>query len=46
MSIKEKLNNTLEKLVTKTFLEDGRQEDMKQMYEEKRKTIFNFIKNK
>jgi hypothetical protein len=35
MSIKEKLVNKLEKLVCKTFLEDGRQEDMKQMYEEK-----------
>jgi hypothetical protein len=43
MSIKEKLNNTLKKLVTKTLLEDGRQEDMKQMYEEKRKTMFNSI---
>ena len=40
MSIKEKLVNKLEKLVCKTFLEDGRQEDMKQMYEEKRKTMF------
>ena len=38
--IKEKLDNTLENLVSKTFLEDGRKEDMKQMYEEKRKTMF------
>jgi hypothetical protein len=40
MSIKEKLHNTIENLVSKTFIEDGRQEDMKQMYEEKRKTMF------
>jgi hypothetical protein len=40
MSIKEKLHNTIENLVCKTFLEDGRQEDMRQMYEEKRKTMF------
>lgn len=38
--IKEKLDNTLTNLVSKTFLEDGREEDMKQMYEEKRKTMF------
>jgi hypothetical protein len=40
MSIKEKLHNTIENLVSKTFLEDGRQDDMKQMYEEKTKTMF------
>lgn len=40
MSIKEKLHNKVENLVCKTFLEDGRQEDMRQMYEEKRKTMF------
>jgi hypothetical protein len=40
MSIKEKLHNTIENLVSKTFIGDGRQEDMKQMYEEKRKTMF------
>jgi hypothetical protein len=40
MSINEKLHNTIENLVSKTFIEDGRQEDMKQMYEEKRKTMF------
>ena len=39
-SIKEKLNNTLTNLVYKTFLEDGRQDDLKQMYDEKRKTMF------
>jgi hypothetical protein len=38
--IKEKLDNTLTNLVCKTFLEDGREEDIKQMYEEKRKTMF------
>ena len=40
MSIKEKLINKVEKLVCKTFLDDGRQDDMRQMYEEKRKTMF------
>jgi hypothetical protein len=40
MSIKEKLHNTIENLVCKTFLEDGRQEEIRQMYEEKRKTMF------
>jgi hypothetical protein len=40
MSIKEKLHNTIENLVSKTFIGDGRQEDMRQMYEEKRKTMF------
>lgn len=40
ISIKEKLDNTLTNLVSKTFIGDGRQEDMKQMYEEKRKTMF------
>ena len=40
MSIKEKLHNTIENLVSKTFIDDGRQEDMRQMYEEKRKTMF------
>ena len=40
MSIKEKLHNKIENLVCKTFLDDGRQEDMRQMYEDKRKTMF------
>ncbi len=40
MSIKEKLHNTIENLVSKTFIGDGRQEDMRQMYEDKRKTMF------
>jgi hypothetical protein len=40
MSIKEKLHNKVENLVCKTFLDDNRQDDMRQMYEEKRKTIF------
>lgn len=40
MSIKEKLHNTIENLVSKTFIGDGRQEDMKQMYDERRKTMF------
>jgi hypothetical protein len=40
MSIKEKLNNTLTNLVSKTFIADGRQDDLKKMYDEKRKTMF------
>lgn len=40
MSIKGKLRNKVEKLVCKTFLDDNRQDDMRQMYEEKRKTMF------
>lgn len=40
MSIKEKLYNTLENLVSKTFIADGRQDDLKKMYDEKRKTMF------
>lgn len=40
MSITEKLNNTLTNLVFKTFDEDGRRDDIKQMYEDKRKTFF------
>jgi len=39
MSIKEKLNNTLEKLVYNTFVEDGRRDDIKQMYDDKRNRI-------
>ena len=40
MSIKEKLHNTIENLVSKTFIGDGRQEDMRQMYDKRRKTMF------
>ena len=40
MSITEKLNNTLTNLVFKTFDEDGRRDDIKQMYVDKRKTFF------
>jgi hypothetical protein len=39
MSIKSKLNNTLTNLVYKTFLEDGRQDDIRQMYKDKRSRI-------
>lgn len=42
--IKEKLNNTLENLVYKTFLEDGRQDDIKQMYDDKRSHISSQLK--
>lgn len=40
MSIKQKLDNTITNLVSKTFIADGRQDDLKQMYDEKRKTMF------
>lgn len=40
MSIKEKLDNTLTNLVYKIFIADGRQDDLKKMYDEKRKTMF------
>jgi hypothetical protein len=43
--IKEKLENTLTNLVSKTFLEDNRQDDMRQMYEDKRKKLFSGIEN-
>lgn len=39
-SIKGKLYNTLTNLVSKTFIEDNRQEDMKKMYDEKRNIMF------
>lgn len=45
MSIKEKLHNKIEKLVCKTFLEDNRRDDMRQMYEDKRKKLFSGIEN-
>ena len=40
MSIKEKLDNTLTNLVYKIFIADGRQDDLKKMYDERRKTMF------
>ena len=46
MSIKEKLHNKIENLVYKTFLEDGRRDDLKKMYDEKRKTMFPGLINK
>ncbi len=45
ISIEEKLINKIEKLVCKTFLEDNRQDDMRQMYEDKRKKLFTGIEN-
>jgi hypothetical protein len=45
ISIEEKLINKIEKLVCKTFLEDNRQDDMRQMYEDKRKKLFSGIEN-
>jgi hypothetical protein len=44
MSIKEKLGYTLEKLVYNTFVEDGRQEVIKQMYDDKRDFINSQLK--
>lgn len=44
MSIKEKLNNTLEKLVYNTFILDGRRDDIKQMYDDKRNRINDKLK--
>jgi hypothetical protein len=40
MNIENKLRNMIQNLVCKTFLEDGRQDDMRQMYDEKRKKMF------
>ena len=39
MSIKSKLISKIEKLVFKTFLDDGRREDIVKMYEDKQKRI-------
>ena len=45
-SIEKKTQNKIEKIVNKTFIDDNRTEDIKQMYEEKRKIMFNLpIKN-
>ena len=44
MSIKEKLNNTLEKLVYNTFVEDGRRDAIKQMYDDRRNYINSQLK--
>jgi hypothetical protein len=40
-SIEKKTQNKIEKIVNKTFIDDNRTEDIKQMYEEKRKIMFN-----
>jgi hypothetical protein len=44
ISIKEKLNKTLEKLVYNTFVEDDRKDDIKQMYDDKRNRINDKLK--
>ena len=44
MSIKEKLYNTLEKLVYNTFVEDGRRDAIKQMYDDRRNYINSQLK--
>ena len=46
ISIKEKFYNRIEKLVYKTFFEDGRQEDISKMYEEKQNKFFSNFKIK
>ena len=43
MSIKDKLVNKIEKLVCKTFLEDNRQDDMRQMYADRQKKLFSWL---
>ena len=46
ISIKEKFYNRIENLVYKTFFEDGRQEDISKMYEEKQNKFFSNFKIK
>jgi hypothetical protein len=41
MSIKSKLISKIEKLVFKTFLDDGRRDDIVKMYEDKKAMMFN-----
>ena len=43
MSIKDKLVNKIEKLVCKTFLEDNRQDDMRQMCADRQKKLFSWL---
>ena len=43
-SIKEKFYNKVENLVYKTFFEDGRQEEISKMYEEKQNKFFQTLK--
>jgi hypothetical protein len=43
ISIKQKLHNKIENLVCKTFLDDNRQEDMRQMYSERHTQIGEII---
>ena len=45
-SIEMKTRKKIESIVNKTYIDDNRTEDIKQMYEEKRKIMFNLpIKN-
>ena len=46
ISIKEKFDDRIENLVYKTFFEDGRQEEISKMYEEKQNKIFSNFKIK
>ena len=39
ISIRGKLENKLEKIVYSTFIEDGRKDEIKQMYKDRRKNI-------
>ena len=45
-SIKEKLYNKVEKIVYETFFNDGRQEEISKMYEEKQNKFFSNLKIK
>jgi hypothetical protein len=45
VSIKQKLTSKLERLVYKTLLDDGRRDEIVEMYEQKRKNIFINLKN-
>ena len=44
ISIKEKFYNRVQKLVYKTFFEDGRREEISKMYEEKQNKFFQTLK--
>ena len=46
ISIKEKFYDRIENLVYKTFFEDGRQEEISKMYEEKQNKFFSNFKIK
>jgi hypothetical protein len=43
MSIKEKLHNTLTNLISNTFIEDNRQEDLKEIYKKRKEKMFDWL---